>query len=136
MTLKKFGTSALTICIGLAAATVAHASCIQADAAGNWQAYAVSSNGNVTRCKITVNSSGLMSNNTCTQYFSSSSQTGVMTGGKINLSAGSTCTFTGSFNLGGAVNLVRHLTISKDKISAEGIGTFSGGAFSLNLTKL
>lgn len=112
------------------------AACLQSDGAGSWQAYAITAEGGGafwTRCRLSINSVGTIATNTCTR---SDGVTGSMTNGHINLVNATRCTFTGSFNLGGALNTIRHSTLSRDKISVEGVGTFPGGIFSFNLTKL
>lgn len=114
----------------------AYASCTQADGAGSWQAYAIvaESGGSAWfRCRLSINSVGTVATNTCTR---SDGVTGSMTNGKIKLVNSTLCTFNGSFNLGGSLNTIRHLTMSKDKISIEGVGTYPYGIFSFNLTKL
>jgi hypothetical protein len=114
----------------------AFASCAQIDAAGSWQAYSIASSigaGNWIRCRMPINAAGTIANNTCTD---SLGITATMTGGKLTLTDAARCTFTGSFRLAGASNTIRHATMSLDKKSVEGVGTFPGGIFRFNLTKL
>lgn len=114
----------------------AYASCTQADGAGSWQAYSIfaESGGSAwLRCRLSINSVGTVATNACTR---SDGVTASMTNGHINLVNAARCTFTGSFKLHGILNTIRHSTMSRDKISAEGVGTYPGGIFSFNLTKL
>lgn len=109
-----------------------NAACTQSEVAGVWQAYSINSEVYWVRCRISVNSVGTIANNTCISSIGTSAS---MTNGRIRLSAGSTCTYTGSFSLGGLAHAIRHATMSKDKISVQGVGTYSGGSFNFNLTK-
>lgn len=138
MTLKlKIARTLATIFLGVCGAQgAAYAACTQAEGAGSWQAYAITAEGGSafwTRCRLSINSVGTIATNTCTR---SDGVTGSMTNGHINLVNAARCTFTGSFNLGGDLNTIRHSTLSRDKITVEGVGTFPGGIFSFNLTKL
>lgn len=120
----------------LGGAQSAIAACVQADAAGSWQAYSIAANsagGYWVRCRLSIGTTGIIAATPCTN---SAGNTGNITNGRVSLSDASRCTFTGSFTLGGVTNLIRHSTMSKDKITVEGVGTFPGGIFSFNLTKL
>lgn len=129
--------AAIAFAAALAGATSsASAACLQSDAAGKWQSYSTS----ITvagpywlRCALTVSATGAISPATC---FSSAGVTGNLSGGSVTLSNASKCTFTGTFTVSGVVNTLSHLTLAKNKAQAEGVGTFSGGIFTLSLTKL
>jgi hypothetical protein len=131
--LKQAAISAFATGLALASAHAASAACTQADVAGRWQAYSINSVGAWVRCRLSIDGAGNIANNTCI----TSLNTAVgMTGGKVQLSSGFYCTFTGSFFLGGAPNTIRHSTMARDKFSVEGVGVFPGGAFNFSLTRL
>ena len=118
--------------------TVAQAACPQTDAQGTWQAYSFVVTGegypDWSRCKLTVNASGVMAPTTCV-YRHNGGATAALTQGHIALSP--SCIFTAQFRLNGALNTVVHATLSKDKQSANGVGVApQGGMFIFNLTKL
>lgn len=121
---------------GLVFSTVANAACLQSDLSGTWQIYTVGANSSQvwwTRCKVSVNGAGTMSNGSCSN---SLGQTGAITSGNAKMTVGALCTFTAQFHLGGALNQVVHATLSRDKTTGSGVGTFSGGGFMLSMTKL
>jgi hypothetical protein len=120
----------------LLATTAANAACTQADLAGAWQIYSAGWDGADSwwsRCKMTLNATGTMSNASCTD---SAGQTGPMTAGSASIIAGPTCTYTAQFRIGGALNKVVHATMAKDKTTGSGVGTFPGGKFIFTMSKL
>src|SRR4051812_38731405 len=113
----------------------ANAACVQTDLSGSWQAYSMANNGSSTywtRCELVINGSGGIANTTCTWPFG----TAPLTLGHATLSAASACTFTAQFTINGTVNRVLHATLSRDKEGGQGVGTFPGGVFFFNITKL
>ena len=116
--------------------TAVNAACVQADLTGTWQVYSSgwdSPQAYWTRCKMTINANGTMSNGTCTN---SAGQSGPMTAASAILTAPSTCTYTAQFRVGGALNRVLHATLARDKNTGNGVGTFPGGTFIFSMTKL
>jgi hypothetical protein len=126
----------LVLFAGLTLSGAAHAACTQADLAGTWQIYSAGWNNSYqtwwSRCKATVNGAGTMAGN-CT---TSLGPTSPMTGASVKLTAGATCTFSAKFTVGSEVNKVAHGTLSTDKTTGSGVGTFPGGAFLFTITKL
>lgn len=113
-----------------------HAYCTQADAAGRWQVYSLASDGATTECGIVINSYGNMAKSTCTQYYNYQIAYTPLSGGTINLKDAAQCLYKGTFVFGGLKLVIRHLTLSKDKTTAQGIGTDPRGfAFMFNFTK-
>ena len=74
-----------------------------------------------------------MSNGRCTN---SLGQAGPMINGSAQISAAAACTYTAQFRLGGELNRVVHATLSKDKTTGSGVGTFPGGKFIFTMSKL
>ena len=87
--------ASLFVAAVLLAPGVAHASCLQADLAGTWQAYAFSNAGNWTRCKLTIRASGKILNTTCTAVAGN----GALTQGSVTVTAPDECTFTAQFKI-------------------------------------
>ena len=120
----------------LAVPTIANARCLQADLAGNWQAYSMSADGNSgywTRCRISVGNSGNITDGVCANSFG---QSGSLSSGRVILTHNGRCTFEGNFTLGGITNRITHGTLASDGLTANGVGTFRGGVFQFSLTKL
>jgi hypothetical protein len=117
--------------------TVGQAACTLAQMQGVWQAYSVGWDGiqaNWARCKLTVNAAGRITTGSCT---TSDGTTAPATNGSFALQAANTCTYTGRFTVSGFVNQLRHMTLSRDKESANGIGTSTPPiTFVFSLTKL
>lgn len=124
------GISAATLMLGLTQA--AFAACIQGNATGNWQMYGIDGAGGWVRCKLAINALGNAANTTCV----TTSASLPLTNGRVKLAIGPTCTFNGGFNIAGIAYTIRHATMSLDKITMEGVGSYPGGTFSFNLTKL
>jgi hypothetical protein len=121
---------------GLVLCGASHAAlsaCTQADTRGNWQAYSTNSSGLSVYCKLGVSATGTISNSTCTATNGVSAN---FTNGKITLSSGPSCTFKGSFRLGGELNSVKSATMTRDKLIIQGVGTYPGGNFTFNLIRL
>jgi len=137
MKLRRLATLSFAATFLLPAA--ANAACAQTDLTGSWQAYSVNANnanngGSTywTRCKLVINGSGGIANTTCTSPFA----TAPLTLGHATLSVASTCTFTAQFTINGTLNKVLHGTLSRDKEGGQGVGTYAGGLFFFNMTKL
>jgi hypothetical protein len=113
----------------------AFASCSQGDVQGVWHIYTMNAVGAVTRCSISMNSNGGITGSQC-GYWSGGSQTSATTAsGKITLNNGEKCTFGGSMNIGGLTHNIRELTMSQQKTTGDGFGTYSGGQFLISATK-
>ena len=122
---------AATMFVGSAA--TASAACLLSDAAGVWIGYSYNNTGDWATCRFTIGSTGIVAPTTCK---GSSGETAAFTNGKLTLASGPLCIFTGSFILGGEANTIKHATLSRDKISFEGVGTFADGTFVFSMTKI
>jgi hypothetical protein len=127
---------ALALAATLTLSTAANAACNQTDFVGVWQIYSAgwdNSGSWWTRCKVRINSGGPMSNGRCSN---SLGQSGPMTNGSATLFSAAACTYRAQFRLGGDLNKVVHGTLSKDKTTGSGVGTFPGGKFIFTMSKL
>lgn len=128
------GASALAA--SLMVPTVASAACKQADLTGLWQAYVSSfaSGEDVwARCVLKINAAGRINDTAC--VYTSGAEAD-FTDGKATISEPAACTFKGQFKINGTVNKVVHATLARDKLTADGVGTFEGGGFTFSLNKL
>jgi hypothetical protein len=123
----------LATCLAFPLSQAAMSACTQGELAGSWQVYSFNSESVWATCRISVNSTGVIATTTCT---SQTGQSASFTNGKITLTSAPNCTFKGSFRLGGQLNTVKHSTMSRDKILVQGVGTYSGGSFNFNMTKI
>jgi hypothetical protein len=122
--------------VGMLQVSATLAECAPADMQGVWQIYSINSDGEVIQCRVAIGPMGSMSNGDCLIYFSSRAEAAVLSSGRIILSSSKTCTYKGSFELNGTVNTLRHVTLSSAKNEGQGIGTYLGGSFMLNISKL
>jgi hypothetical protein len=129
----KFFSTLLIGGLAVGLSQTAYAACTQADAAGSWQTYSINSEAVWVSCKINVSTTGTIANTNC---FSSFGSSGLFSSGKLKLTSASACTYVGSFKLNGATNTVRSATMTKDKLIVNGVGTYAGGSFNFNMTKL
>ena len=136
MTLKSGITAFLAGLVVLGSTGIAQAACTQADAVGNWKVFAMNDGGQVQRCKVTITSTGLMTNASCNYHFGSQTATVSLTSGSLKLSGGSTCSYSGSFKINGALNTIRELSLARDKITGAGVGTYTTGGFIINMVKI
>jgi hypothetical protein len=116
---------------------VASAACTQADVAGTWYAYVYGVDGGVgswARCKLRVDAAGDVRDIPCQ---TSANQSLDLTNGRITLRHGDQCAYSARFRIGpDEIYDVRHITLSRDKITAEGAGIVEGRAIIVSLTKL
>ena len=128
---------AAAMILGTAASpSLANAACALSDFAGRWHAYAIAANdtgANWTSCRLVISSTGKITNTTCVITNGSSF---AFTNGSIALANATNCTFTARFTFAGLVHTVRHGTLSKDKLIGNAVGTFPGGGFVFNMTRL
>ncbi len=130
----------IVVAVSMLTATVANAACVQGDLAGTWQVYSHGWDNAAggflwwNRCKVTFNASGTMTAGTCVA--SKNGEGGPISNGSGTLTVANACTFTAQFTVGGLLNRVVHSTMSKDKEVVTGVGTFSGGAFSFQMSRL
>jgi hypothetical protein len=126
---------ALALAATLAFSTAANAACNQADFDGVWQIYSAgwdNSGSWWSRCKVRINTAGAMSNGRCSN---SLGQSGPMTNGSATIVAAAACTFRAQFRRGRDLNRVVHPTLSRDKTTGSGVGTFPGGKFNFTMSK-
>jgi hypothetical protein len=119
----------------IACSTAANAACNQTDLTGIWQIYSTAwdnSGAWWSRCQVKINAGGTMSNGQCAN---SLGQSGPMTNGSATIVAAAACTFRAQFRLGGDLNRVVHATLSRDKTTGSGVGTFPGGKFNFTMSK-
>jgi hypothetical protein len=118
---------------------VANAACSQSNLTGVWQAYTAGVGGavpafNWVRCKIRIADTGAIANTTCTTMAGASV---ALTNGVATLTIPGTCTFVTQFEIAGALYHVKHATLGPtDKRIGNGVGTFQGGGFAFNMTRL
>jgi len=117
----------------------AHATCTQADATGTWASYTVGldvSTDYWIHCTLKIDATGKFTAKTS----SCTVDSGLISPaeGTFHLINGNLCAFKGGIILtkGTAENVINHATLSIDKHTAEGVGTFEGGGFSFNLVKI
>ena len=125
--------ASLFVAAVLLAPGVAHATCLQSDLAGTWQAYTFSDAGNWTRCKLTINDTGKIANTTCTAVAGN----GALTQGSVTVTAPAKCTFTAQFKIDDERHRVLHGTFSPSLEIGHGVGTFPGGGqFVVNMVRV
>jgi hypothetical protein len=116
----------------------ASAACPSANAAGLWRLYAGSSNQSGAywvKCTLVLGKDGkLGSASNCQTSWGLNS----LVTGSITVTAPALCTLTGSltFTSGGNVGTVTEATMSQDKKSATGVGTFSGDGFQFTMLRV
>jgi hypothetical protein len=121
-----------------AIALPASATCSGTDTIGTWRLYSASANYNGaywTKCTLVVTQGGKIGGaSTCSN--SAGQSTGVT--GSVVLTAPASCMLKGSvrYTLGGAVSTVNEATMSEDKKSVAGVGTFSGGGFLFTMMRI
>jgi len=114
----------------------AHAACTQANLAGVWKAYSAGVDRGVsywTSCFIVINSAGFIANTTCVNSFN---LTGNLVNGRIVLGNANQCAYFGEFTFNGARNLLRNMTLARDRLTAAGVGVFQGGSFIFTMTRI
>jgi hypothetical protein len=127
--------AAAALAIGLSP-VAASAACTQADMAGTWYAYIYGVDSGVAswaRCKLRADANGDIRDIPC------STSAGVqleLTNATVTLRVGAECAYSARFKIDGVVYAVRHITLSRDKITAEGAGFVEDRAIIISLTKL
>lgn len=133
--MKKSAVFAAALLAGVVSSVSAQAACTQASAAGRWSVYSMNSDDDVVRCTVSVNSYGTIARTTCTGYYSTQSASVPLSNGRITLADPTRCAFRGSLTFGNAVNTIREMSLSSDRLVAQGIGTYPGGTFFLSMTR-
>jgi hypothetical protein len=119
----------------------AQAACNQAALAGVWKAYSAGSsraaNGTYipywTSCRIVINANGFIAPTRCVNSFNLN---GNLTNGRIVLSSAADCAYSGQFTFAGQPNILRNMTLSRDRLTAGGVGVFNGGSFIFTMTRI
>jgi hypothetical protein len=120
--------------IMLCAPASAYAACVQSDLAGAWQLYHTI--GAVWhRCAVVIRSGGAMDSAGC--RISGNAVTQPLTDGRATLVSHQNCVFTASYKVGELRFDVEHATLSRDKQTAAGGGSFTGdyNFFTINMIK-
>jgi len=134
MNLKQIGIAAA---LTLAANGPAHATCIQANAAGTWAAYSAgTTNGDYYwfKCQFSIDTAGKIQRGACTESNGSSSAVA----GNVHLIVPGGCTFTAAldfttFKLKASID---EATLSLDKQTVLGVGTIQTQKFTFNMVKM
>jgi hypothetical protein len=122
--------------LGAMVPQMAYASCTQASLQGVWKAYSAGVDNGVsywTSCFVSINASGFIANTTCVNSFNS---VGNLTQARIVLSNPSQCAYNGRFTFAGEQNILRNMTLARDRYTANGVGVFQGGSFVFSMTKI
>ena len=127
----------VTISLALALSLVsgaALADCNQSSLKGNWQSYSAGWDGKDAfwkRCTFKINGKGEVTDGTCQL---SRGTPAAMTG-EFKLTDEAACTYTAQLKSPDANRLVQG-TLSRDKITGMGVGSFPGGTFIAVMTKI
>ena len=131
--MRIYGRVLAVVLAGLTLSSTANATCTQANMVGTWEAYSLSAQTGIwTRCKMTVTTTGAFTNASCVDLDANAAPVT----GNVKLLNGALCAFNGKIVAGGETSTIKHMTLSQDKITAEGVGTFPGGTFIFSLTKI
>jgi len=138
------GITALMIAAAVLSPTGASALCSQADLTGTWWAYSLTfaktsayKQPIYQRCKWIVASNGDVAETDC---FDSTGRGGPITQTVAKMTSAAICNMDAEYKFLGATYHVSHSTMSRDKLTIQGVGTFSGpglsGLFTIALVKL
>jgi hypothetical protein len=131
VSMSKTRATVLAISLTLSPA-IADAACTQADLAGSWQAYVFNSQEQWFRCRLQINGAGDVADTTCV----TTSTSAALTRGTVDLIAPAVCTYTAQYKLKGFPHKIDHITLSKDKTIATGVGFAGNVKFIVHFTKL
>jgi hypothetical protein len=112
------------------------AACTQANLQGVWKAYSAGVDNQVsywTSCLISINAGGFIANTTCVNSFN---LTGNLINGRIVLANANVCAYTGQFIFNQERNILRNMTLARDRLTANGVGVFQGGSFIFSMTRI
>lgn len=124
------------ICLSAAlivAPIAADAACVQSDLAGTWQFYQTFGS-EWNRCTVSIDSGGAIANASCRASFNNTVK--MLTNGTVTLTSPTQCIFSGHLKMSGAINILDHGALSRDKLSAAGVGSTAGSAvFTFSMVK-
>jgi hypothetical protein len=113
--------------------------CLLPNFGGGWKAYVSSvpssSLGLVwANCRLVIRATdGVIGNTTCT---TSLGVNGAFTNAKLSIVSSAACEFKAVFTVAGVVYTASSITLSDDHLSASGVGTYSGKAFTVEMVKI
>jgi hypothetical protein len=119
----------------LLAPAMVMAACTQADISGQWQATSSGYGGGKfyrAECTLNVGANGAVSGSSCTN---TQGQAGAMSDARLTLSSGANCSYRGSFIWFNTLHQLTQLTLTADKKSGNGAGTFEKGNFTFVMTR-
>jgi hypothetical protein len=120
----------LVSAIMLCAPASAYAGCVQSDLAGTWQLYESHGSG-WNRCTLVIRKGGSIDSATCR----TSLEEAKPLIGRFTLESEPHCTFSAELRIGGSVLELSHATLSRDKLTAVGVGSIGSTAFTVVMSK-
>lgn len=114
----------------------AHAACALGTIQGKWKAYSSGSDRGATywrSCLINISANGTITNPSCLDSIGS---TLTATQGKVQLQSGANCAYSATFRFAGQNNRVDNMTLSRDRETVYGVGSFPGGHFIFSMVKI